>query len=178
MNDYYICSSVSRSLGSFSNKNYTKYVNKLIDGMKNAQKNYSLQFSSSDRSWQSKLPSHFQLPWIHCPLAHSNSWVLQRTVFVGCFPAQFDGHSSDPSAQSSSPSHCHRPGTHTELLHWKDPGVQVGLGQEASSEPSEQSLSLSQRKEVDIHWPLAQRNSSARHCLAAVVSQEMGEILI
>lgn len=137
------------------------------------KKKYSLQFSSSDRSWQSKPPSHFQLPWIHCPLAHWNSCALQRTVFSGCCPAQFDGHSSDPSAQSLSPSQRHRAGTHTELLHWKAPELQVGLGQKASSEPSEQSLSLSQTKEVDIHWPLVQRNSSALHCLAAVVSQEM-----
>uniref|UniRef100_A0A3Q1H948 Uncharacterized protein n=1 Tax=Anabas testudineus TaxID=64144 RepID=A0A3Q1H948_ANATE len=63
-------------------------------------------------------------------------------------------HSSDPSAQSASPSQRHRAGTHTELLHWKAPEMQVGLGQEASSEPSEQSLSLSQMKDVDIHWPL------------------------
>ena len=49
----------------------------------------------------------------------------------------------------------------------------MGLGQEASSEPSEQSLSLSQTKVLDIHWPLPQRNSSGLHCLAAAVRQEV-----
>lgn len=47
------------------------------------------------------------------------------------------------------------------LLHWKEPAVQVGLGQEASSLLSEQSASSSQTNEEEIHWPSAQRNSSA-----------------
>lgn len=122
---------------------------------RSSKKSYSLQFSSSDPSWQSGLVSHFQPPWIHWPLAHWNSWAAHCTVFSGCFPGQFEGHSSDPSSQSSSPSQRHRSGTHTELLHWKDPGLQVGLGQDFSSEPSEQSLSLSQTKELDRHWPLS-----------------------
>lgn len=138
-----------------------RFAEEEMDGMKkklgmNNKKANSLQLTSSDRSWQSMPPSHLQLLWIQSPFVHWNSWTPQRTaVFTGSRPAQFSGHSSDPSAQSSSPSQRHRAGTHTELLHWKERELQVGLGQEASSEPSEQSLSLSQTKMVDIHWPLA-----------------------
>lgn len=130
-----------------------------------------LQLSSSDRSLQSWLPSHLHLPWMHSPFAHSNSWTPHRDAGF-CLPTQFTGHSSDPSAQSSSPSQRHREGTHTELLHWKDPGLQVGLEQDFSSEPSEQSLSLSQTKARDMHWPFAQRNSSFLHCFAAVAKKK------
>lgn len=38
--------------------------------------------------------------------------------------------------------------------------MQVGLGQEVSSLPSKQSASSSHRKEEEMHWPFAQRNSS------------------
>lgn len=117
---------------------------------------------------QSRPPSHRQLLWIQSPFAHWNSWMLQSVgCFSASFPTQFSGHSSEPSRQSLSPSQRHRAGTHKELLHWKDPELQVGLGQEASSEPSVQSLSLSHTKDLDMHWPLVQRNSSALHCLAA-----------
>ncbi|TNN83615.1 hypothetical protein EYF80_006133 [Liparis tanakae] len=106
-----------------------------------------LLLTSSDRSWQSMPPSHLQLLWIHSPSAHWKSSGPQRcAASSGCRPTQFCGHSSDPSAQSASPSQLHRAGTHTELLHWKDSGLQLGMEQDASSEPSEQSSSPSHTK--------------------------------
>uniref|UniRef100_A0A674DSR4 Uncharacterized protein n=1 Tax=Salmo trutta TaxID=8032 RepID=A0A674DSR4_SALTR len=58
-------------------------------------------------------------------------------------------HSSNPYGYTPhSHSGIHKRGTHTVLLHWKALGPQVTVGQEVSSEPSEQSLSLSHTKET------------------------------
>lgn len=127
----------------------------------------SPQLTSSEWSLQSVPPSHLQLPWMHSPSEHWNSWPLQRPAGTFRTPSQFCGHSSEPSAQSLSSSQRHWAGTHTELLHWKELLLQVALGQDASSEPSEQSSSLSQTKEAETHWPLAHRNSLSLHSLAA-----------
>uniref|UniRef100_A0A3Q2P3X6 Uncharacterized protein n=1 Tax=Fundulus heteroclitus TaxID=8078 RepID=A0A3Q2P3X6_FUNHE len=111
------------------------------------QRPNSLQLYSSEPSGQSGAPSQCHLPGIHSPFAHwSSSARHSGCGFSVGFPSQFSGHSSDPSRQSLSPSHFHISGTHTELLHWKFRGLQVGLGQATSSEPSVQSFSLSQTK--------------------------------
>uniref|UniRef100_A0A6Q2YH39 Uncharacterized protein n=1 Tax=Esox lucius TaxID=8010 RepID=A0A6Q2YH39_ESOLU len=85
---------------------------------------------------------------MHSPLPQWNSCVPQVFgVGLVSLPAQFWGHSSEPSAQSASPSQAQRLGTHT-----------VAVGQDVSSEPSEQSLSLSHTNDLAMHWPLEQLN--------------------
>lgn len=128
-------------------------------------KDFLPQLTSSDRSTQSKPPSHFQLPWMHSPLPQWNSrevhWCAGTVSALGV--PQLLGHSSEPSEQSTSPSQAHRRGTHTVLLHWKDVALQVAAGHDASSLPSSQSASSSHTKDADTHWPLAQRNSVRGH---------------
>lgn len=136
----------------------------------------SPQSASSDRSRQSKSPSHFQVPWMHSPLAqwnsrewHCGAWgvVLLSCVELWVCFLQFSGHSSELSRQSGSPSQAHRRGMQTVLLHWKDEELQVTAGQESSSLPSLQSASLSHTKVEEMHWPFLQRNSEFVHCLGA-----------
>lgn len=148
--------------------------NQKVKDLSSAKANV-LQLASSEWSEQSRPPSHLQLLWMHFPFAHWNSEALQRVAFGSGRPAQFSGHSSDPSAQSSSPSQRQRAGTQTKLWHWKEWLPQVGLLQEASSEPSEQSLSWSQTKSVDIHWPLVHRNSFALHSFNAGKTKDGGK---
>lgn len=128
-------------------------------------KDFLPQLSSSDRSTQSKPPSHFQLLWMHSPLPQWNSieehWCAGTLSVLGT-PQLLD-HSSEPSEQSASPSHAHSFGTHTVLLHWKDAALQVAAGHDTSSLPSSQSASSSHTKDVDTHWPLVQRNSVRGH---------------
>lgn len=133
-------------------------------------KNLLPQLSSSDRSTQSKSPSHFQLPWMHSPLPQWNCTEVHWCAgILSTFGApQLLGHSSEPSEQSASPSHAHRRGTHTVLLHWKAVALQVAVGQDASSLLSSQSTSPSHTNDSDTHWPLAQRNSLRRHSRGTV----------
>lgn len=108
----------------------------------------SPQFSSSDLSLQSAVPSQTQLRWIHSLLPQWNSreeqGPLTRSEAVSR-PPQFCGHSSEPSSQSTSASQAHRLGMHVDELQRKWAGPQVETSQWASSEPSRQSRSPSHR---------------------------------
>lgn len=105
---------------------------------------------------------------MHSPLPQWNSWEVQGRVggSLGCEP-HVSGASSELSAQSASPSQTHRRGTHAELLQRKEMELQVVVGQEASSLPSSQSASSSHTKDVEMHWPLVQRNSPFVHSFGA-----------